>query len=86
MEKIIENIKTQREQLKSKYYEFKSLRQKEHDLTDKAIEYNNKQEFIEHNKLEREYEAKCDHISHAINDLGNSIYFLTGERVETFWG
>lgn len=25
-------------------------------------------------------------ISHAINDLGNSLYFLTGERVETFCG
>lgn len=34
MEKIIENIKTQREQLKAKYYEFKKLQEKEYDLTD----------------------------------------------------
>lgn len=86
MEKIIENIKTQREQLKAKYYEFKKLQEKEYDLVVKAIEAKNEQEFLEHNKLENEYAAKYDHIRHAINDLGNSLYFLTGERVETFWG
>ena len=89
MKTIIENIKNQREQLITKYWEHKEEYETTNAELDRMWENQNikREDFEQYEKALNELNTRIHDIRRAINELGAALYNLSKEEcVKTFWG
>lgn len=85
MKQIIENIKNNREDLISKYWEMKHESCTITEKQRKAFKNNDYSELEQHESKFYDLQCKIKNVILAINDLTGALNSL-GERTEIFWG